>query len=118
MKLAWLVAALALAAWLARACSTFGSSSFDREKWLRKPTAAQMAGGHCYRGGMADDIIRHVLSVGMQRAAVQAQLGPHDKVPGPDLQYTLGMCSGFDYDVLHIYFDSQDRVTHAAIIQH
>ncbi len=117
-KLAWLLAALAFAAWLTRACSTFGSDRFDREKWLQQVTAAQLAGVHCYRGGMAKDIVKHVLSVGMHRTAVEAQLGMPDNVNGSDLQYTLGMCSGFDYDVLHIYFDAQDRVTHAAIIQH
>jgi hypothetical protein len=95
--------------------------TFTNEAWaeagckgLNDTTCANKATS-CPRGSMANSLIRNYLIVGKtSKADVLQSLGPPDSPDRPDgcSHYTLGMCSGFgfDYDVLYVCFDEQERL--------
>jgi hypothetical protein len=99
----------------------FSTSDFDKQKWLNSEPIGNENASACYRGGMARDIKSRVLLPGMARQEVESLLGaPKQNARPAEFQYTLGMCSGLrmDYDVLHVYFSSEGKLTHASIMQH
>jgi hypothetical protein len=97
----------------------FSTSRFDKAEWLTHvPQEREIT---CYRGGMARDIKNRLLTPGMTKQEVEALLGPPDNNHKPqELEYTLGMCSGFriDHDGLIIRFSTEGRLINAYIVQH
>lgn len=96
----------------------FATSRFDSVAWSAKQTNESEA--DCYRGGMAKHIKEKILRPGLQREEVVRLLGQPDSEGAGEIQYVLGMCSGFriDFDGLHVYFDPTGALAHAAILQH
>lgn len=100
--------------------SPFETDAFEKAEWQQETSLEESFS--CYRGGMASDIKNNKLAVGMRAEHVVNLLGEPDttKPNKQEIQYILGMCSGFriDYDVLHIYFNEHGELTNAKIIQH
>ena len=98
--------------------SVFSTSKFDSIKW--STPIPDVLDSTCYRGGMAIDIRDRLLKPGASKQFVENLLGKPDHSEPHEYRYVVGMCSGFgwDYDVLQIYFDKQEQLSHAAIIQH
>jgi hypothetical protein len=100
--------------------SPFETDAFEKAKWQQETSLEESFS--CYRGGMASDIKNNKLTTSMQAKHVVDLLGkPDTTTPNKqEIQYILGMCSGFgvDYDVLHIYFNERGELTNAQIIQH
>ncbi|HER19703.1 MAG TPA: hypothetical protein ENO14_01505 [Chromatiales bacterium] len=96
----------------------FSTQTFDSSRWHAPISDERDV--TCYRGGMANYIREHLLKVGESKQFVEKLLGKPDFVTESEYRYILGMCSGLglDYDDLHVYFDGDGRITHAAIIQH
>lgn len=69
---------------------------------------------------MANDVRNLLLRKGMTKFEVGQLLGKPDDESSLEYQYVLGLCSGmgWDYDNLHIYFDSEGKLIDTAIIQH
>lgn len=104
-------------AWWA-STGVFSTHRFDPVQWrARVPDALDAT---CYRGGMARDIQRRVVTVGMKRHEVRAALGSPDSDQPGEFRYVLGMCSGLgmDFDDLHVLFNERGEVAHVAIRQH
>lgn len=100
--------------------SPFETDSFEKAEWQQEVSLEESFS--CYRGGMASDIKNNKLVAGMRVEHVVNLLGKPDttKFNKQEIQYILGMCSGFgiDYDVLHIHFNEHGEFTNAKIIQH
>lgn len=96
----------------------FSTSRFDASLWFAQQTRETDI--TCYRGGMVNDIKDRLLRPKISVTEVEQLLGQPDMKFSGEYRYVLGMCSGlgWDYDDLHIYFDSQGKMTRAAIIQH
>jgi len=96
----------------------FSTSKFDPIKW--STPVPDKLDSTCYRGGMAIDIRDRLLKPGASKQFVDNLLGKPDHSEPHEYSYVVGMCSGlgWDYDILHIYFDKQEQLTHATIIQH
>jgi hypothetical protein len=93
----------------------FYGQRFDPQVWLRAN------GGDCIRGPMVDDIVRNRLVKGVtKKSEVLRTLGADGGGQAREQQYILGMCSGFgfDYDMLHLYFDENDLFSGAEVRQH
>lgn len=95
----------------------FSTEKFDATKWRSRISDQQDA--TCYRGGMAKDIKDTVITVGTHKQQVETLLGKPDSTVSPfQYDYILGMCSGWDYNNLHIFFDVRDTVIRVSIAQH
>ena len=64
----------------------------------------------CYRGEMAGDVMRNVVTAGMSKKQVLDVLGKPDLIYEDQHQYILGMCSFVQYDIMCIYFDKNNKV--------
>lgn len=96
----------------------FRTSSFNEAEW--KLLNRKTDDFSCYRGGMAHDVQKNILHVGLAREKVEALLGKPDSIKGDVHEYFLGMCSGLqiDFDTLNVYFNAEGRLTKAQIVQH
>ncbi len=97
----------------------FSTSRFESAEWLAPVSEEREI--TCYRGGMARDIKNRLLAPGMTQQEVESLLGRPDNHHKPlEIEYTLGMCSGFrmDYDGLIIRFSTEGRLINAYIVQH
>ena len=98
--------------------SPFNEEKFNRATW--DAATSNEAMGNCLRGGMADDIVRNVISIGMRRERVAELLGKSPWVQGNKDEYLLGFCSGIgaDYDGLILSYDAAGKLADIDIYQH
>lgn len=98
--------------------SPFNVEKFNRATW--DAATSDEAMGNCARGGMADDIVRNVISIGMRRERVAELLGESPWVKGHEDEYLLGFCSGIgaDYDGLILSYDAAGKLADIDIYQH
>jgi len=99
--------------------SPFSGAKFDAKIWNSYANSEE---ANSPRGPMTNDLIENHLKPGMDRQSVESLLGKEDSYQGQGCTgYTLGMWSGLailDYDVLHVCFDSSDRLVSAIPYQH
>ncbi|MCA1909849.1 MAG: hypothetical protein LDL39_15970 [Magnetospirillum sp.] len=99
-------------------------ADFDPVQWHQAPSCVpDGCEAACVRGGMARDLQMRHLKPGTHRPEVIALLGNSESRPPQgrnSLEYSLGMCSGFqmDFDALVIMFDENDRLTRSWTEQH
>jgi hypothetical protein len=67
---------------------------------------------------MAQDLMKNVLNGNMHKDDLLVLLGPPDKDIDNEYYYILGMCSGYDLDILHLKFESNGKLLNAKIKQH
>jgi hypothetical protein len=79
------------------------------------PPAAQTP--PCDRGDMVLDIQHNLLKTGMSRSEVTVLLGRPAWEEAGQIEYELGMCLWVVHG-LRLYFDSDGRLLHTAIVQH
>lgn len=93
-------------------------AKFNHDQWIAIEKAEDKFS--CGRGSMGRDIVKNILKVGLSTSEIETVLGPATFKKAEELQYHLGLCSGFrmDYDFIHIYLDDHGRMTHAEILQH
>jgi hypothetical protein len=104
---------------LARACDYRRQANFDQQTWLHYSSLDDQL--KCTRGAMVADLQDRYLHDSMTLAQVEALLGKPD---GPArngcVDYSLGMCSGFqmDYDSLYVCFNDDGGVSSSYTVQH
>lgn len=98
--------------------SPFNGDKFDPARWKAPMTSYELE--NCLRGGMADDIVNHVISVDMRRERVVELLGKAPEGHGNKEQYPLGYCSGLgaDVDYLDLYYDAAGKLMEIDIHQY
>lgn len=97
----------------------YSGKKFDAEIWR---SYAQSDDESNPRGPMTENLIENHLKIGIDRQSLTSLLGKEDSHQGQNcVGYTLGMWSGLmalDYDVLHICYDSSDKLISAKAYQH
>lgn len=91
----------------------FDDQPFDPVRWMAPPQAQAHA---CERGDMVLHV-RQLLRPGMAVHEVTTLLGRPDWEDGRQIEYELGVCLWVVHG-LRLYFDSEGRLQHSAIIQH
>lgn len=92
----------------------FGHDTFDQVRWMAPPSATTPP---CDRGDMVLDIQNNLLKSGMRKSEATVLLGrPAWEEPG-QIEYELGICLWAVHG-LRLYFDSDGKLLHTAIVQH
>lgn len=92
----------------------FGSERYDPVRWMA-PASHQTS--ECQRGEMVRDIRQRLLRPGMRQSEVLQLLGRPAWEETGQVEYELGKCL-FVIHGLRLYFDSDQRLVHSAIVQH
>jgi len=100
--------------WSMRERFTFGHDQFDQVRWMAPVTAKTPP---CDRGDMVLDIQHHVLRRGMSKSDVTMLLGRPAWEEATQLEYDLGVCLWVVHG-LRLYFDANQQLAHAVIVQH
>lgn len=99
--------------WAMRETFIFGHDKFDQVRWMMPATADRP----CDRGDMVLDLRQNLLKPGMSKREVSLLLGRPAWEDEMQLEYELGVCQWVVHG-LRLYFDSGERLTHTAIVQH
>lgn len=98
--------------WMFKERLVFDDQTFDAVRWMNPEPEHP-----CERGDMVLDVKRRLLKPGMSKSEVMVQLGRPTWEDTTQIEYDLGMCLWVVHG-LRLYFDPQERLMHAAIVQH
>ena len=98
--------------WMFKERLVFDDQTFDAVRWMNPEPEHP-----CERGNMVLDVKRRLLKPGMSKSDVMVQLGRPTWEDATQIEYDLGMCLWVVHG-LRLYFDPQERLMHAAIVQH
>lgn len=100
--------------WGMRERLVFDDQPFDQVRWMALPSDKIPS---CDRGDMVRDVQNRLLKRGMSKSQVTMLLGRPSWEEANQFEYELGVCLWVVHG-LRLYFDAQDRLIHASILQH
>ncbi|HEY3327236.1 MAG TPA: hypothetical protein VGK14_08685 [Novimethylophilus sp.] len=100
--------------WAMRERFVFGHDAFDQVRWA---SSAANGSAACDRGKMVRDLRERLLRPGISKPEATMLLGRPAWEEPAQIEYELGVCQWVVHG-LRLYFDSNGRLTHTAIVQH